>query len=179
MFLPKAPPQLSCQKKKLSKGGRFVFFFFSPTILWIFQGWLSVNFMKITMMRIDSLWTCCFTETTFQKWGGFSGVSSLRQECVSFQTLGKKFSHVKKTATNYGGSVKALMKGGDLLIESCGCALFPQNQAACALHTHPARHSHSRRFCGSCHSRRAACFTPSSRHEHCFWRMHIWNVISW
>lgn len=30
--------------------------------------------------------------------------------------------HVK-TATNYGESVKALMKGGDLLIESCGCIL--------------------------------------------------------
>lgn len=59
----------------------------------------------------------------FSEVQGFSGVDSLRQECVSFQTLGKKFSHVK-TATNYGGSVKALMKGGDLLIESCGCALF-------------------------------------------------------
>lgn len=55
--------------------------------------------------------------------GGFFGVGSLRQECVGFQTLGKKFSHMK-TVTKYGGSVKALMKGGDLLIESCGCALF-------------------------------------------------------
>lgn len=64
-----------------------------------------------------------FCRGHFSEVGGFSGVGSLRQECVSFQTLGKKFSHVK-TATNYGGFVKALMKGGDLLIESCGCALF-------------------------------------------------------
>lgn len=51
---------------------------------------------------------------------GFSGKSSLRQECAS-----KKCSHVK-TAANYGGSDKDLMKGGDLLIDSCGCALLPQ-----------------------------------------------------
>lgn len=91
--------------------------------LQVFQGRLSVNFVKINMMRIDSLLSRYFTEATFQKWGDFLEARSLRQECVSFQTLGRDSSHVK-TATNYGGSVKALMKGGDLLIESCGCALF-------------------------------------------------------
>lgn len=33
--------------------------------------------------------------------------------------------HVK-TAANYGEFVKDLMKGGDLLIESCGCILSPK-----------------------------------------------------
>lgn len=59
MFPPKAPPQLPCQ-----------IFFFS-TILWVFQAWLSVNIIKINMMRIDSLWSRCFTEATFKKWGDF------------------------------------------------------------------------------------------------------------
>lgn len=110
-------------KKKLRKGGRFNFFFFS--------GHKSMSLSRLTSRELrenqhDANWlvSCSlFYRGHFSEVRGFSGVDSLRQECVSFQTLGKKFSHVK-TATNYGGSVKALMKGGDLLIESCGCTLF-------------------------------------------------------
>lgn len=39
--------------------------------LQVFQGRLSVNFVKINAMRIDSLLSRYFTEATFQKWGDF------------------------------------------------------------------------------------------------------------
>lgn len=42
-----------------------------------------------------------------------------------------KRSHVK-TAANYGKLVKDLMKGGDLLIESCGCILSPKSASMCS-----------------------------------------------
>lgn len=52
-----------------------------------------------------------------------------------------KRSHVK-TAANYGEFVKDLMKGGDLLIESCGCILSPKSASMCSALT-SAQHSRS------------------------------------
>lgn len=52
-----------------------------------------------------------------------------------------KRSHVK-TATNYWEFVKDLMKGGDLLIESCGCILSPKSARMCSALT-SAQHSRS------------------------------------
>lgn len=45
-----------------------------------------------------------------------------------------KYLHVK-TATKYGECVKILMKGGDILIEPCGCILCLKSTSMCFAHT--------------------------------------------